>query len=329
MNIVGYRTLKTAIGAVIGIAVAQYLNLDYSVSAGIIVMLSIQNTKRKSIRLAWQRLLTFFIAMSMSTILFTVLGHHVAIFGLFIIFFTPILVRMGMTMSLIINSVLVSHLYLSDTITWGVLGNELALMLIGLCVGVGANMYMPNMEHKVIRLQKDIEAELKAMLVSFSLALKNQCEIDECQDHDMIKEAEKLISMGMYKADVFLNNYVSVDNTYYMSYMDMCENMFHIIKHMDRHFKTFIISREEAEILAEFTIKVSESLFDFATAGKDLEELSRLKRRFKEKDLPKTREEFEDRSILLQFLYDLEEIINIKCMFKRKYLKYSGVLLES
>lgn len=326
MNIVGYRTLKTAVGVVVGIYLAMLLNLDHAVSAGIIVMLSIQNTKRKSLKLASQRLLTFFIAMAISSVMFTVIGHNVAIFGLFIVFFTPILVKMEMTMSLIINTVLVSHLFTSEQVTLAVLINELLLMLIGLCVGVAANLYMPNMEHKVIRLQKDIEAELKGMLISLSLALKNQCDIDECQEYDMSKKAAELIDEGMYKADVFLNNYVSVDNTYYVSYMDMCENMFHIIRHMERYFKTFVLSQNEAKILSDFTVKIADSLFDFRTAGKDIYELEKIKEIFKSKPLPKTREEFEDRSRLIQYMYDLEEIIDIKSMFKKKYMKYSGIL---
>lgn len=45
MKFIGYRTLKTAIGATIAMSIAGALGLKYSVSAGIITILSIQNTK--------------------------------------------------------------------------------------------------------------------------------------------------------------------------------------------------------------------------------------------------------------------------------------------
>nr|WP_241463087.1 aromatic acid exporter family protein [Listeria aquatica] len=43
----GMRTLKTAFGATLAIFIAEFLKLDYAVSAGVITVLSIQNTKKK------------------------------------------------------------------------------------------------------------------------------------------------------------------------------------------------------------------------------------------------------------------------------------------
>lgn len=44
---IGMRTIKTAVGACIAIWIANWLSLDYAVSAGVITILSIQNTKKK------------------------------------------------------------------------------------------------------------------------------------------------------------------------------------------------------------------------------------------------------------------------------------------
>ncbi|EUJ32989.1 hypothetical protein MFLO_05220 [Listeria floridensis FSL S10-1187] len=43
---IGLRTLKTAFGAALAILIAEWLKLDYAVSAGVITVLSIQNTKK-------------------------------------------------------------------------------------------------------------------------------------------------------------------------------------------------------------------------------------------------------------------------------------------
>jgi len=50
------RTLKTAIGAALAIFIAQLLGLDYGVNTAIVVILSLQNTKRKSLNLAGVRI---------------------------------------------------------------------------------------------------------------------------------------------------------------------------------------------------------------------------------------------------------------------------------
>ncbi|MGB6409277.1 MAG: aromatic acid exporter family protein, partial [Planococcus donghaensis] len=52
---IGYRTMKTALGVAIAIYLAQLLQLDYYVSAGILTILCIQPTKKKSIRAAFSR----------------------------------------------------------------------------------------------------------------------------------------------------------------------------------------------------------------------------------------------------------------------------------
>ena len=54
-KIVGYRTLKTAVGAALAIFISQLLGLSYAANSGIIVILSIQNTKQKSRDMAKQR----------------------------------------------------------------------------------------------------------------------------------------------------------------------------------------------------------------------------------------------------------------------------------
>ena len=46
---IGYRTLKTAIGAAIAIAVAQFFDLQFYTAAGILTILSVQPTKKKSL----------------------------------------------------------------------------------------------------------------------------------------------------------------------------------------------------------------------------------------------------------------------------------------
>lgn len=49
---IGMRTMKTAIAATLAIILAEWLHLEYAVSAGIIAILSVQNTKKGSLQLA-------------------------------------------------------------------------------------------------------------------------------------------------------------------------------------------------------------------------------------------------------------------------------------
>ena len=61
---IGYRTLKTAVGATLAILIAQGLGLENFASAGIITILCIKNTKKKSLRASWDRILACLIAIA-------------------------------------------------------------------------------------------------------------------------------------------------------------------------------------------------------------------------------------------------------------------------
>lgn len=52
---IGYRTVKTAIGTGAAVFIAQLLGLEFYSSAGILVILCVQNTKRKSLQVSLHR----------------------------------------------------------------------------------------------------------------------------------------------------------------------------------------------------------------------------------------------------------------------------------
>ncbi len=131
MKFIGYRTLKTAIGATISMSIASALGLKYSVSAGIITVLSIQNTKRKSLDVAIQRMLACLLALAISSILFTILGHNAIVFGLFLLVFIPLAVKFNLQEGIVVNSVLVTHILLENSVSMNLFLNEISLMLIG------------------------------------------------------------------------------------------------------------------------------------------------------------------------------------------------------
>ena len=73
---IGYRTLKTAIGTAIAIAIAQYINLEFYTSAGVLTILCVQPTKKKSLESAYTRLVSALIGMIYVFICFELLGYH-------------------------------------------------------------------------------------------------------------------------------------------------------------------------------------------------------------------------------------------------------------
>ncbi|MBQ1592824.1 MAG: aromatic acid exporter family protein, partial [Treponema sp.] len=61
-----FRSVKIIAAAVLAILVAQALGLDFAVSAGIVAILSVQPTKKETLRTALARFLAFAVALAIS-----------------------------------------------------------------------------------------------------------------------------------------------------------------------------------------------------------------------------------------------------------------------
>ena len=84
------KTFKMAISATIAIIIANAFNLHFSVTAGIIAILSVQDTKKEALKVAGRRLIATTIAIFFSFVLYIILGNNPVIFGIFLLIFIPI-----------------------------------------------------------------------------------------------------------------------------------------------------------------------------------------------------------------------------------------------
>ena len=75
-----FRSVKIIAAAVLAILVAQALGLDFAVSAGIVAILSVQPTKKETLRTALARFLAFAVALVISLALFNLLGFTLPVF---------------------------------------------------------------------------------------------------------------------------------------------------------------------------------------------------------------------------------------------------------
>ncbi|MCR1933507.1 aromatic acid exporter family protein [Clostridium tepidum] len=315
MKFIGYRTLKTAIGATISMSIASALGLKYSVSAGIITVLSIQNTKRKSLDVAIQRMLACLLALAISSILFTILGHNAIVFGLFLLVFIPLAVKFNLQEGIVVNSVLVTHILLENSVSMNLFLNEISLMLIGAGVALLLNLYIPSIEKEIKEDQVYIEEHMKEILIQMSIALRKLSV--SLREDELFNNLEKRLIKAKKRAYINLNNYFLLDVSYYLAYMEMRMQQFETLKRMRQHFNKFFMTYEQTEMIADFTKKVADSLHEENTGEGLILDLENLRESFKKMNLPNTREEFENRALLFQFLNDIEQFLIIKNEFKK------------
>ncbi|WMJ81713.1 aromatic acid exporter family protein [Clostridium sp. MB40-C1] len=318
MKFMGYRTLKTGVGSVIAMIIAQKLGIEYSASAGIITILSIQSTRKQSIEMALKRIYACVLALLISFIFFKSIGYDYVVFGVFLLIFIPLTVKFNLQEGIVVSSVLVTHLLVEKSVSLFWIGNELSLMVVGIGVALILNLYMPNTENKIKQDQIYIEEKMKEILFHMAEALKEH--YTSIKDDELFDVLEKKLKSTRKRAYKNLNNYFLLDVSYYVQYIEMRIKQFKTMKRMKAHFQHFFMTYEQTIMISDFTIKVANSIYEENTALNLLNDVEVLRKSFKEMALPSTRDEFENRAMLIQFLNDMEEFIRIKNEFRENLL---------
>lgn len=314
MNI-GYRTLKTAIGSALAIIIAKWFGLQYATAAGIITILSVGKTRKKSMKIMLKRIISTLLALLISLVLFNIFGFKEIVFGAFLLIFIPLAVKFNVEEGIVVSSVLVTHLLTEKSTSLFWIINEIALMLVGVIVALIVNLYMPNTEDKIKEYQMYIEEHMKEILLKMSFTMKDgkKCFVNNV----LLEELENVLDKGRKLTYINLNNNIVQKDKYYVRYMNMRKNQVESIKYMLNHFKEDFSRYEQALIMANFIEKVANSIYENNTAENLLEDLDKLREDFRKMELPKTREEFEIRASLFQFLNDMEQFLRIKNDFKK------------
>lgn len=315
INFIGQRVLKTALGAPIAMAISDMLGLKYELAAGIIVILSIQNTKKESFTVALKRFVSTIIALGISSILFKIFSFSPWVFGVFLMLFIPIAVKVKVGDGIVVSSVLVTHLMSEKSVNMSILGNEVMLFLVGAIIALILNLYMPSVENEINEEQRYIEELIKYILIEMSISLTQRSV--SIKEELRFNELEETLNRGKKRAIINYNNYFFINSNYYNSYMDMRINQLEILKSMRGYFQRLSDIYDQNYMLSEFINDIGESIHEKNNAETLLMELNLLKEKFRIMDLPKTREEFENRSLLFQFLNDMEQFLKVKNNFAK------------
>ncbi|MDA3733450.1 aromatic acid exporter family protein [Niameybacter massiliensis] len=310
---IGIRTLKTGIGATITLLIATALGLKYATAASVITILSIQSTKKQSVEMAIKRLVATVIALLLATLVFNGLGFYALSFGVFLIIFIPIASKGNMVEGIVPASVLVTHFLGEGGITLNLFLNELALVVVGVIVALIINLYMPSVENEIMKCRHELEKTMYSIFENMACALKSECAQVDDRFYALLGQQ---IEEGKSNAYRYTNNYLFSKHPPFIQYFDMRKQQFQVMAYMKEHFTKFFMTTAQADVVARFTAEVAESVHGEKSAKDLLVQLEKLREDFRKSDLPKTREEFENRAMLYQFLNDIEHFLEIKQSFR-------------
>lgn len=304
------KTLKIVLATFISILIAQALNLEYPLAAGIIAILSVLDTKQESITTAFARLASTVLAFFVASVVFFLLDFSVVTFSLYLLVYVPIAYRYNLQSGIAPCSVLVTHFVTAESIAFYWQINGLLLMGIGAVVAILFNLWMPSYEKDLNQKVRLIEEELRQFLSLFHSYLLGKTDQDALKSKSqkltiLINETEKIALMDY-------ENQLTNKSDYYIRYTQMREQQLALVKVMSQNIGYIRLEAEQNIILADLFSEISDQLNEKNTGLTLLEHISTLYRHFRQSDLPKSRDEFENRAILFQLLRDIERFIEIK-----------------
>lgn len=327
-KLIGLKTIKSAIGATLSILIANGLGLSYAASAGIITILSIQNTRKESVEIALRRMVATVMALFIGSALLMVFGYRAVVFGVYLLVFIPLTVKCHVTEGIVPASVLVTHLLGSEGITETLLINELELMLVGVAIALLLNVYMPSLEEKLSEEREKVDEAFFSILMEMREVLNKKKE--KLKVEALLTELEEALSKGRKQAEQYNNNYFFNEKTLIEKYLDMRYSQYQILLYLVQHFEHIFMLPTQAGEIARLTEEVALTMKGKASVEEAMHTLEHIRQIFKQSELPKTRDEFENRAMLYQFLTDIEQLLMVKKYFKsqlndketREYVTY-------
>ena len=310
-----FNAFKISLGCVAAIALSALIGLRYSVTAGLITVLSIQDTKKETAVTALKRLLAFIAAAVISSLCFILLGFNTLSFGVYLFIFIMVCFWFDWKNAIVPVSVLVTHILAEGAVTAEILLNELFILVIGAGIGMLINMHLRRNKMKMDRSRGELDNEIRAILERMSQRILTDDKSD--YNGDCFKRLYALMQEARRTAYENRNNTLASGSDYDTDYLKMRSEQCHILNDMYRSVIKMDAAPEQAVIISDFLKKTAEEYHEKNDVIALMEELDGIIAGMKRQKMPESRGEFENRAALYMLMLQIREFIEIKFEFMK------------
>ncbi len=307
------KLIKIAVGSVISIFLADMLGLGYSTAAGIITLLTIQDTSRETIVISVKRMCAFLLATILAYAVFHVVGYHVFAYGIFLFLFIACCIPFHLGEAVSINAVLTTHYLLEKDMSLPFIGNEAMLLLIGAGIGTLLNLYMPGKSKEIRAMQRQLEEDMRAVLMRMSEYIRKEDRED--YTGTCFHKLQADIDIGKKQAYAYMNNTFFQESKYFIAYMNMREQQTIVLKDVYKKIISIHMFLPQTDQVADLFYEIGVTFGESNNARALLARLEEVLSQMKSSQLPVTRQEFEARAVLYGILLDLEYFLRLKKEF--------------
>ena len=288
------KLIKYVTGSVAAVLLAAAMQLQFAYAAGIITLLTIQDTKKETVRITAKRMIIFVIMTILSAVIFPFAGYHVWAFGIVLIPYLFSCMALDMKEAIAPIAVLCTHYVSAKSCSPSMILNEFLILMIGAGIGTLWNLYMPDGRRQLLDYQKTVDDKIVYILHRMAIYIELEDKTDytgSCFD-----ELDAMLVNLKKEALRYMNNHLITEDDYYYEYMQM------------RARQCVILKRIYADII-RLTADEFEEQNNVETL---LSELETLHHYYEQQPLPVTRQEFENRSMLYHILEDMKAFLDIK-----------------
>lgn len=311
-------SFKISIAAIIAIYIAQTLQLQFSISAGIVAILSVATTKKETITTALNRLLAFIIALVIAYACFNLIGFNLEAFFIYLVLYIGVCNYLGFRDAMALNSVLISHFLTTMNMNIASVTNELGIFIIGAGLGVLVNLHLRKDVDYIERLKGELDKQIKFVLIRMSKRIIHKDVMS--YDGSCFKEMDIALHQAKSVAKENAMNQLSNKNNKDQAYIRMREKQIHVLYNMYQRVKAIDELTISNQHLATILEKMASQYHQNNSGSQLLQELNQLQFELKQLALPTTRKEFEIRAQLFVLLSEIEDFILIKNKFSKEYL---------
>jgi len=310
------RALKIAVGSMLAIWIATWIDLQFAASAGIVTLLSVVTTKWDTVKLSAARVVTFFASVIIAYIIFNMLHSEWIAYGMYIfsvVLFSN-LVGWGSTVS--VNAVIGTHFLSTMDFTFSFIINELLIVILGAGIAIVLNLINGNrsQHQKLLDDIQYVEKTLQTDLGEMADYLRHKkMERNVWQD---IVNLEAHLEDSVERAHEYQGNTFASHPGYYIQYMEMRMQQCIVLHNLHYELKKIRDLPKQAEIVADFIAYLKEHVKERNEPEEQHRRLLELIEYVRSDELPASREEFDSQIILYHVLMGLDEFL----IFKKRFV---------
>lgn len=308
---------KIAVGSSLAIYIAQMLNLQNAMSAGIITLLTLVTTKWETLKLSLLRVGTYLFTIVICFMVFSIVHSAWIEFGIFLFIIVLVGERMNWRSTLSVNAVIGTHFFVSQDFSTEFILNEMMLIVIGIVIAILFNLIHINDEHEqgIIKAMRYVEHQMKQILIELAGYLTGRAAGDNVWS-DIIKlemDLEEFVDL----AHEFQSNTFVSHPAYYIEYFEMRMKQCGALHNLHSEMKRMREMPKQAHIVSDFIYEIAQHVTEMNDPQKLMEDLEKLVDKINEGELPKTKKEFMSQAELYHTLMDLEEFL----MYKKRFIQ--------